>query len=142
MRPSAPNTELPSRLSLTAVVILSILGDPRSYWDHLTYRQVSTSFIKTCAQILQRISPAIAVDSGSDTVALMPVELEGGRIRLAIKNRTSSYARPQINIGRAIESVEVRTRFPCVAIRPEGTKFRVRVPGRGITVVDVVTKAH
>ena len=121
---------------------LSSLADPRSYWDHLTYRQVSTSFIKTCAQILQRISPAIAVDSGSDTVALMPVELEGGRIRLAIKNRTSSYARPQIDIGRAIESVEVRTSFPCVAIRPEGTKFRVRVPGRGITVVDVVTRAH
>lgn len=38
-------------------------------------------------------------------------------------------------------SVEVLTKFPSVDIRPEGSKFSVRVPGRGITVVEVVTKA-
>ena len=116
------------------------LTDPKGYWDHLTYRKVSQSFIKACAQTLQRVSTPITVVAESESVALMPVEQESGRIRIAIKNRTPSYARPQIDIGQPIESVEVRSGFPSVAIRPDGSKFSVRVPGHGITVVDVVTK--
>jgi hypothetical protein len=119
---------------------LMSLTVPRSAWDHLTYRKVSTSFVKACAQTLQRISTPITVVAESDSVALMPVEQTNGRIRIAIKNRTASYARPQIDIGQPIESVEVRTSFPSVAIRPEGSKFSVRVPGHGITVVEVVPK--
>ena len=113
---------------------------PRSFWDELAYRKVSTSFIQACAQTLQRISTPITVTAESDSVALMPVEQADGRIRIAIKNRTTTYARPQINIGQPIQSVEVLTSFPSVAIRPEGSKFSIRVPGRGITVVEVVTK--
>jgi len=114
------------------------LADPRGYWDHLPYRKVSPGFIKACAQTLQSISTTITADSVNGAVALMPAESADGRIRLAIKNRTASYARPQIDIGRPVRSVEVRSSFPSVAIRPNGSKFSLRVPGRGITVVDVV----
>lgn len=117
-------------------------ADPRGYWDHLPYRKVSPGFIKTCAQTLLSISTTITADSANGAVALMPVESADGRIRLAIKNRTASYARPQIDIGRPVRSVEVRGSFPSVAIRPDGSKFSLRVPGRGITIVDVVPEAE
>lgn len=119
---------------------LSSLVDPRGYWDMLTYRKVSASFIQACAGTLQQISTPISVVEESDSVALMPVEEANGRIRIAIKNRTRSYARPRIDIGRPIESVEVLTGFPSVNIRPKGSTFSVRVPGRGITVVEVLPK--
>lgn len=117
------------------------LSIPRSYWDELAYRKASTSFIHACAQTLQRISTPITVTAQAESVAIMPVEQSDGRIRIVIKNRTATYARPQIDIGQPISSVEVRTCFPSVAIRPEGSKFSVRVPGRGITVVDVALES-
>jgi len=40
----------------------------------------------------------------------------------------------------ALSTTEILTHFPAVAIRPEGTKFSVKVPGKGVTVVDVVVK--
>jgi hypothetical protein len=123
----------------TPLADLKEIIDPRSYWDHLTYRKVSTGFIKACAATLQRVSTPINVVKESDSVAVMPVELCDGRIRIAIKNRKRTYCRPEIDVGRPVESVEVRTSFPSVAIRPKGSTFSVRVPGRGVTVVDVLT---
>ena len=121
---------------------LTNLTAPRSYWTHLTYRKVSQSFVKACAETLQKVSQAITVTSEGDAVALMPVEQANGRIRIAIKNRSHSYARPLIDIGEPVESVKVLTDFPSVAIHPEGSKFSVRVPGRGIIVVEVMTQAN
>jgi len=114
--------------------------EPQGYWDHLDYRQVTPSFIQTCAQTLQQVSSPITVIDQSDSVALMPIELSDGRLRIAIKNRQLAYARPKIDVGQPIESVVVRTSFPSVAIHPKGSSFSVRVPGRGITVVDVIRK--
>lgn len=116
------------------------LVDPRSYWDHLAYRKVSPGFIEACAETIQFLSTPIRVLVENKSVALMPVELADGRIRIAIKNRKRSYSKPEIDIGRPIESVEVRTSFPSVEIRPKGSTFSVRVPGRGVTVVDVLPR--
>ena len=70
----------------------------------------------------------------------MPVELANGQIRIAIKNRKIVYTKPLIDIGEPIESVSIHTSFPSVSIRPKGSTFSVRVPGRGVTVVDVLRK--
>ena len=71
---------------------------------------------------------------------LMAMEMAGGQVRIAVKNKGAVYARPQIDVGREILSAEILTPFPAVAIRPEGTKFSVKVPGKGVTVVDVKVK--
>ena len=94
--------------------------------------------MKACANTLQNVSQAITVTSEDDAVALMPVEQDNGRIRIAIKNRSHNYVRPRIDIGKPVESVKVLTSFPSVAIHPEGSQFSVRVPGRGIIVVEVM----
>ncbi len=119
---------------------LTSLTAPRSYWTHLTYRKVSSGFVQACAQTLQKVSGAIRVTSKGNAVAIMPVEQANGRIRIGIKNRSLSYARPEIDIGKPVESVEVLTSFPSVAIHPKDSKFTVRVPGRGVIVVEVVIK--
>ncbi|HAW27699.1 MAG TPA: hypothetical protein DCY03_06215, partial [Planctomycetaceae bacterium] len=54
-----------------------------------------------------------------------------------VKSRSLSYARPEIDVGKPIKSVKVLTDFPSVAIHPQGSKFSVRVPGRGIIVVEI-----
>lgn len=119
---------------------LSKLTAPRSYWTHLKYRKVSQSFVKACAETLQKVSKAITVTSNEDAVALMPVKLANGHIRIAIKNRSHSYARPQIDVGKPVKSAKVLTSYPSVAIHPKGSKFDLRVPGRGIVVIEVVTE--
>lgn len=124
----------------TSLGDFTTLTAPRSYWTHLAYRQVSDSFIQSCAQTLQKISNAITVTSKDDSVAIMPVEQSDGRIRIGIKNRSHNYARPQIDIKKPVQSVKVLTSFPSVAIHPKDSKFDVRVPGRGVIVVEVVTK--
>lgn len=119
---------------------LSKLTAPRSYWTHLKYRKVSQSFVKACAETLQKVSKAITVTSNEDAVALMPVKLANGHFRIAIKNRSHSYARPQIDVGKPVKSAKVLTSYPSVAIHPKGSKFDLRVPGRGIVVIEVVTE--
>lgn len=121
---------------------LASLVAPRSYWTHLAYRKVSNSFIQACAQTLQYVSGAITVTSKENSVAIMPVVQKNGRIRIGIKNRSHSYARPQIDIGKPVQSVEVLTSFPSVAIHPKDSKFSVRVPGQGVIVLEVTTKEN
>ena len=121
---------------------LAAFTEPDGFWDHLAYRKVSSDFVDACAQTLQHIALPIAVTVQDDEVDLMPVELADGTIRIAIKNRTPAYARPEIDMGQPVVAADVRSGFPSVAIRPKGTTFDVRVPGRGITVVDVKTQAE
>ena len=116
------------------------LTAPHSYWTHLTYRKVSQSFVKACADTLQKASQAITVTSDGNSVAVMPVVQENGRLRIAIKNRSHTYMRPLIDVGKPVKSVNVLTSFPSVTIHPKGSTFSVRVPGRGIIVVEVVTQ--
>ncbi len=80
---------------------------------------------------------AFKVDSEADSVSLMVQEQPDGALRVAIKNKTHTYARPTIDLLRPIESIDVLTRFPSVLVRPQGSRFTVRVPGKGITVLAV-----
>ena len=67
----------------------------------------------------------------------MPVEMANGHIRLAIKSRSLTYSEPEIDMASPIESVTVLTQFPSVAIKARGSKFKIKVPGQGLVVVEV-----
>ncbi|QDU82224.1 hypothetical protein Pla110_39790 [Polystyrenella longa] len=110
---------------------------PKGYWNHLPYRHVSDGFIDVCAKVIQQIATPIKVVEEAESVAIMPVTLQDGTIRIAIKNRTYAYARPLIDMGRPVASAEVLSSFPSITIKPKENRFSIRVPGRGITVVDV-----
>ena len=111
--------------------------DLTGYWDHLIFRSVSDSFLRCCTRAILEAAACYTVVEEEDAVTVMIVEQDDGRLRLAIKNKTAVYARPEIDLGTPISSIEVLTEFPSLLITPDGSRFRVRVPGKGITVVDV-----
>jgi len=113
------------------------LPEPQGYWDHMVFREVSEGFISACVDVINRVSGAPLVVDGADTVTLMAVQQAAGVLRIALKNQSAVYARPTVDVGVPIGEIEVLTDFPSLRIVPEGTRFSVRVPGKGVTVVDV-----
>lgn len=116
---------------------LTDLPEPQGYWDHMYFREVSEGFIRACVDVINCASGAPGVVDAAETVTLMAVEQEPGVLRIALKNKSDVYARPTVDVGKTIEGVHVLTDFPSLRIVPEGTRFSVRVPGKGVTVVDV-----
>jgi hypothetical protein len=51
------------------------------------------------------------------------------------------YLCPEVEVGRPLREVRILTPFPAVTIRPEGSRFKVRVPGLGVTIVEVTIAA-
>ncbi|MEA3401577.1 MAG: hypothetical protein U9R79_10090 [Armatimonadota bacterium] len=113
------------------------LEEPRGYWDHFAFRPVSPSFLQACADTITAVSGGFRVIEQGHAVAVMATEQTSGRLRVAIKNKTPFYVRPTVDIGRDIASVDILTEYPSLMVRPEGSTFAVRVPGKGITVVEV-----
>ena len=113
------------------------LPEPAGYWDHFSFRHVSESFLRACANTIAAVSGVTVVDE-SEAVTLMVAEQDDGRLRVALKNKTATYVRPRVDLGMPIESVDILTVYPSLLVRPEGSCFSVRVPGWGITVVEVM----
>jgi hypothetical protein len=115
---------------------ISALIDKRGYWDHLIQRLPEDDFFADCSRELWNIvMPGMSFPAEEVTLSMM--EMEAGKLRVAIKSKVWIYCKPEIDLGRDIQSIEVVTEFPAVRLRPRGSKFEVRIPPRGITVVDV-----
>ena len=110
--------------------------EPYGYWDHMEFRLVSEGFLRACAETISRVSGAPTVVDGGDAVCVMATETSTGAIRVAIKNKTPFYARPTVELPCPAGSVAVVTPFPSVIEAPTSTRFVVRVPPDGITVVE------
>lgn len=111
--------------------------DLTGYWDHLTAAPVSAAFLTACAQVTLEAAGCIALEETTGAVTPMVMEMEPGVLRVALKNKMDWYARPRVELGRPIESIAVQTAFPVITVKPDDTAFAVRVPGKGVTVVDV-----
>ncbi|MFO7945524.1 MAG: hypothetical protein R6V19_01730 [Armatimonadota bacterium] len=111
--------------------------DRSGYWDHMYFRKVSGEFLDACVAVVHGVSDAPALQEGGGVVTVMAADLDGGTVRLALKNKTDVYAEPVVDMKREIGRIDIVTNFPSVRIQPEGSTFSVRVPGKGITVVDV-----
>ncbi len=116
-----------------------ILGipEPRGYWDYMTARAVSDEFLDACAATVSAVSGDFAVTEQADDVAAMVSECSDGTLRVAIKNKTLYYVRPTIDVGRPISRVDILTEYPSLLVRPDGSRFSIRVPGSGLTVVEI-----
>jgi len=115
---------------------LAGLIDSRGYWDHMMQRLPAAAFLPACAQELwEMVMPGVSFPVSEVCLAL--AELADGRLRVAIKSKQWLYCKPEIDLGRAIERVDVVSEFPLVRIRPDGSKFAVRIPPRGFVVADV-----
>jgi len=113
------------------------MDEPVGYWDHFTFAPVSPAFLRACADAIATVSGAPRVVEEADAVTVMATEEASGRLRVALKNSTPFYARPRVDVGREIAAVDILTEYPSLLVRPEGSTFAVRVPPKGVTVVEV-----
>ena len=130
-------TKIEAPQNVPADVAPASASDPRGYWDPLPANLASEGFFRACAAAIRGAAGEFTLTADADRVSLMIQEQADDTLRIAIKNKSTTYAKPQVDLLRPIERVDVLTPFPSVLIRPEGSKFTVRVPGRGVTVVSV-----
>lgn len=112
--------------------------DSFGYWDRLTVRPVSDGFLRACCELIWEVVGGLGIEEEREAVTGLFMELPDGTWRVALRNKFDWYATPTVTVRGAIERATVRTEYPLVAVRPDGNTFRVRVPGKGLTVVDLV----
>jgi len=134
---------------------LSGIEEPVNYFTDLCFRQVSDAFLNGCARVITELAVGARL-LNDEPVHIMTAILKEGTVRLFIGNNQWWYAHPQIEVGKTIRSIKVVTRFPYKPITPtslvtDDTKadvyktkpptasnFMVRVPPKGIVVLDIV----
>jgi hypothetical protein len=139
------NLQAPTIAAIEPEVIppnMLAVEDLGGYWDHMYMREVSDSFLDACADVITRVCGGVRITEEQEYVRAMAVELPDGTLRIALKNDRDVYSRPVVAVDGEIDHADIVTEFPAMAIRPEGSMFSVRVPGKGITVVDVHLKSH
>jgi hypothetical protein len=119
--------------------------EPKYFREVLKYRPISDGFLDACASLIRKLNAPFSLDTefvpdqmnDPAIVGITMVDQSPGVLRMSIRNTTNGYSRPRIDLGRAIESVKVITSFPVTTVFPEGSRFHLVVPPRGIVVVDV-----
>ncbi len=115
-------------------------ADPFSWTESLYYRKVSRSFLKNCANVIMAYAGFPKVTVKEDVIRVFAYQMDKNRSRLLIGSDSFYYTTPSIDVGRTIEKIQVKTSFPGVPVRFENTAFRVRIPGKGMVILDVTTK--
>lgn len=113
------------------------IEDPMTFLKNLEMQLVEEDFLKACAERIVKVSGAFEVASGEDCISAQAMEVGMGKVRVVLKNRRLAYCKPTIETGREIAQGEIRSEFPCAQLVPDGSRFSVKVPGRGAVVVDL-----
>lgn len=116
---------------------LLVIEDPTSFVYDLEFRPVCPAFVEACARIITACSGAPRVSSDGDATKVWAMQLADGRMRVYIGNDAMFYSWATVDMGQAIAAVEILTEFPCMPVVPDGSRFMLRVPWRGMVIVDV-----
>lgn len=129
---------------------LSII-EPLRFRAELFFRPVSPEFFVAASELMRRVCNVFAVSNQkADNLVVLPplrvgimvAETGDHRLRVAVKNSTSIYARPTVKLGRPIDSVKIRSGFPVTQVIPREDQFDLVVPPCGIVVADVCMKPN
>ncbi len=112
--------------------------EPITFLISLPMQEIPQEFFAACAGHINAVCGAPTVSSGESFVNLQALKLDENRTRLIIRNSRISYCRPRIDVHQPIDSIEIKTAFPCADIVPDNSQFAIKVPGRGVVVVDVI----
>ncbi len=108
-------------------------------WTHpLNFRTVDESFVKECVEQLLEYSKDIP--HAITTMAscnVMSVETGPDTVRIFVENDEYYYILPWIETNRKIKRIDIITKPKGYPVRVEGSKFKVRVPGRGMDIVEI-----
>ncbi len=113
------------------------IREPSSFLEDLLFRPVSDRFLEACVDVLAEAAGSPRVLRAADCTRICAMEDAAGRLVLLIGNDRHGYAAPVIDVGRPIAAVRVLTPFPPLPVEPDGSRFAVKVPGRGAVIVEV-----
>jgi hypothetical protein len=113
------------------------IADPSGFWDRLYHRAVSKGFIAACAEVIAKAADAFIPVANREANTVLVSELAGGTLRVVVKSRAPAYTQPTVELPRPIRWAKVRSEFPMMPPRVDGAKLTVKVPPKGIVVVDV-----
>jgi hypothetical protein len=111
--------------------------DQSYYWYHMYARAVSAGFLQSCADVVAQVSGAPRLATDTDTATIMAMTMPDGKLRLALKSKRHYYVKPEVEVGHPIRDVQVVSEFPLVRVRPQGSRFSVRIPPHGLVVLDL-----
>jgi len=114
------------------------MPDPRTYLHEMFLRPVSGAFLQACADLLVELTPGPRVMDGVSALRVLATESEGGTVRLLVGNEDDIYVLGRLDMRRDIKEVRIASHYPGRPIYPDGRFIRVRVPPRGMIVLDVV----
>lgn len=134
------DVQAPAPSSESAVFIgdQNAIEEPITFLKHLEMAPLDDAFLKSCAQFIGDVSGALKVASGEEFISVQAMQIAENKVRIILKNNHLTYSRPVIETGRKIASLEIRSEFPYAQLQPDESRFSVKVPGRGATILDVV----
>lgn len=115
---------------------LEAIEEPAIYSRDMYMRKISRGFLSDCAGIISSVAGGARVVNGVPMQLLQMERGEGG-IALFIGNDGCGYAEPRIDAGFDIGRIDTVTDFPYKPVSFAGSEFTVRVPGRGVVVLEI-----
>ncbi len=115
------------------------LEEPPVYCMDLHSQKISENFLRQCAEVISICSCDIKLLNNAPVKALMMMHGKS-ILRIFIRNDAYSYVHPEIDLNRKICSIKTIAFFPYKPVPFQGSKFTVRVPGKGVVVLDVILK--
>jgi len=125
----APGAEAPAGAADTR--------EPVAFTQDLPCRPVSPAFLRACARMICEAAGAPTLRGDRESVRVLAMETADRALRVLVENDRASYARAEVDVGQPIEAVRLATRFPVARILPDGARFTVKVPPKGIVALDV-----
>jgi hypothetical protein len=124
------------------------LAEPPYFPNDLAYRPVAEQFIKASAEILLQCVEGIRLEgifSGyarglkqeMKAVGIWGLKVSPQTLRLLIRNDNYICVAATVDLGRTIEKIRWLNPFTAARVEPQGSRFTVKVPGRGTTVLDI-----
>lgn len=111
--------------------------EPVNFLFELNFAPVSDLFLKTCADIIKAVCKVPVVVTGAEAITVRWFKLPSGAYRVALSNDSYSYVLATVEMPFDISKVRVAGPFPIARMVPDGQCFTIKVPGKGLTVVDV-----
>lgn len=116
------------------------IHEPDSWTKSLYYRKVSDGFIKSCVSAISNCTDEPVVLSEIDSIQVMTLKYSEKDLRLLIGNDSFYYTTPQIKMKYDIDKIMIKTPFPGVPVVFNDKEFQVRIPGKGMVILDVNMK--
>ena len=123
---------------------------PESFKEDICWREIPGIFWDKAASLIDKAVIAYNLQkngitcychSDDNKTTLMSLVISDTVIHIAAQNRRLLYVKTEITVTRKIEKIKILGNYPSTEIIPDNNKFKVRIPPRGIVVVEVTVSS-